>query len=238
MNRLLRNLRELFHTVYYWLNVKTWVQLVLHSAIKWNVRGLERLPRRGPIILASNHINLADPPIITGLTPRRIVWMTKQELFDIPVFGLMYHMYGCLPVRRAEADLRALRQAQETLRRGLILGMFPEGTRSDGRGLGPGEPGTALIALRTGAPIVPVAIWGTEGIKLPRDFFRRTPVEVVYGEPFILPRPQRITKEAVEEGTAVIMRHIAELLPERYRGIYKESQPRQPQALEATGGTR
>ncbi len=67
--------------------------------------------------------------------------------------------------------------------------------------------------MRTNAPILPVAIWGTEGIKLPRDFFRRTEVHIRYGEPFYLPRPERLTKEAVVEGAEIIMRRIAELLP-------------------------
>jgi 1-acyl-sn-glycerol-3-phosphate acyltransferase len=180
-------------------------------------------------------LNLADPPILTSLMPRRIVWLTKQELFDIPVFGFLYHLFGCLPVRRFEADLKALRRSQETLKRGLVLGMFPEGTRSGEQGLGVAEPGTALIAMRTHSPILPVAIWGTEGVKLPRDFFRRTTVHVRYGETFYLERPARLTKEAVEEGAQEIMRRIAALLPERYRGIYGSGAPR---SLESVGGAR
>jgi 1-acyl-sn-glycerol-3-phosphate acyltransferase len=212
--------RNLFQTVCYWINVMTWVRLIILLVIKRDVKGRERIPRKGPLILAGNHLNLADPPIITALMPRRIVWMGKQELFDIPVFGILYHLFGCIPVRRFQADLRALRRSQEALQRGLVLGMFPEGTRSGESGLGRGEPGTALIALRTNTPVMPVAIWGTEGVKLPRDFFRRTTAHVVFGEPFYLPRPKRLTKEAVETATAVIMNRIAELLPERYRGIY------------------
>ena len=225
-------MRNLFHAAYYWVNVMTWVRLIIRLVIRSRIQGLERVPRKGALILASNHLNLADPPILTALTPRRIIWMGKQELFDIPVFGILYHLFGCIPVRRFHADLRALRRSQETLQRGLVLGMFPEGTRSGETGLGQGEPGTALLALRTNTPVMPVAIWGTEGIKLPRDFFRRTTVQIVYGEPFYLPRPERLTKEAVEAGAHTIMRHIAELLPERYRGIYASGQP---QALETQG---
>ncbi len=226
-------MRNLFHTVYYWVNVKTWVRLVTFLVIKRDIKGREGIPRKGALILASNHLNLGDPSLLTAVMPRRIVWMTKQELFDIPVFGVLYHLFGCIPVRRFHADLRALRQSQEALRRGLLLGMFPEGTRSGESGLGRGEPGTALIALRTNTPIMPVAIWGTEDIKLPRDFFRRTEVHIIFGEPFYLPRPQRLTKEAVEEGTDLIMSRIAELLPQRYRGRYVG---REPQALETREG--
>jgi 1-acyl-sn-glycerol-3-phosphate acyltransferase len=97
--------------------------------------------------------------------------------------------------------------------------MFPEGTRSGGK-LGVGEPGTALIALRTGAPILPVAIWGTEHVKLPRYLLRRTRVHLRFGKPYHLPRTTRITKEDVVRGTEEIMRHIADLLPQEYRGSY------------------
>ena len=225
--------RHLFHTLYYWINVKTWVRLVVWICIKRNVIGLENVPKKGALILVSNHLNVGDPPLLTYITPRRVAWMTKQELFDIPVFGILYHLFGCIPVRRFEADLRALRRSQEALRRGLVLGMFPEGTRGPEKRLGRGEPGTALIALRTNAPILPVAVWGTENMKLPRDFFRRTSINVAYGEPFHLPKPARITKQAVAEGTETIMRKIAELLPERYRGIYAGKEA--PRTMEPKG---
>ncbi|GAF83319.1 unnamed protein product [marine sediment metagenome] len=228
-------MRNLFHAVFYWVNIRSWAWLTVWLVTRRDIKGREGIPRKGALILASNHLNLADPPILTVVMPRRVVWMGKQELFDIPVFGILYHLFGCIPVRRFQADLRALRRSQDTLQRGLLLGMFPEGTRSVGQGLGRAEPGTALLAIRTDTPVMPVAIWGTEDVRLPRDFFRRTPVHVVFGEPFRLPKPQRLTKEAVEEGADLIMRRIAELLPERYRGVYAG---RQPQALEAKEGAR
>ena len=229
-------MRNLFHAVFYWVNVRSWASPLVLLATRREIKGRERIPRKGALILASNHLNLADPPILTVVMPRRVVWMSKQELFDTPVFGLLYHLFGCIPVQRFQADLRALRRSQETLQRGLVLGMFPEGTRSSESGLGQAEPGTALLAMRTDTPVMPVAIWGTEGIRLPRAFFPPwTSVHVVFGEPFRLPKPQRLTKEAVEEGANVIMRRIAELLPERYRGIYASGQP---QALGTKGEAR
>ena len=216
-------MRELLTRAFYWFNVRTWVRLILFWATSQDVEGREKIPRKGALILASNHFSVGDPPILTGVIPRRIAWMAKQELFDVPVLGILYRVFGCVPVRRFEADLKALRESQDVLRRGLVLGMFPEGTRSAGKGLKKGEPGTALIALRSGAPVLPVGIWGTENVKLPRDFFRRTRVHIRYGEPFTLPRPHRITKEDVEQGTETIMKRIADLLPERFRGAYGES---------------
>jgi 1-acyl-sn-glycerol-3-phosphate acyltransferase len=224
--------RNLLHAVFYWANVRSWASALIWLVTRRQIEGRERIPRKGALILASNHLNLADPPILTVVMPRRVVWMSKRELFDIPVIGLLYHLFGCIPVRRFQADLQALRRSQEALGRGLALGMFPEGTRSGGRGLGPAEPGTALLAMRTDTPVMPVAIWGTEGVTLPRAFFRLTSVNVVFGEPFRLPKPQRLTKEAVEQGADLIMRRIAELLPERYRGVYAGGQPRSQEARE------
>lgn len=212
-------MRDWFHTAFYRLNVRSWVRLAILLFSRRHIVGRENVPRRGPAILVSNHLNLADPPVLSVLTPRRIVWLTKQELFDAPVVGLLYHLAGCIPVRRHESDLRALRRCERALQKGQVLGMFPEGTRGQG-GLRPGEPGTALLALRTGAPILPVAIWGTEGVTLPAAFFKRTEVHVVYGEPFRLPAVERVRKDVMKEATEEIMRRIAALLPPQYRGAY------------------
>src|SRR5512144_1562504 len=122
-------------TLFYWLNIRTWVTLIMLWAVRIKVKGLGNLPRSGPVILVSNHFNLGDPPILTYVLPRRIVWMAKQELFDMPVIGWLFRAYRLIPVRRFEGDLRALRKAQNALKRGHVLGMFPEGTRSAGKGL-------------------------------------------------------------------------------------------------------
>jgi 1-acyl-sn-glycerol-3-phosphate acyltransferase len=210
-----------FHTIFYWLNVVTWIRLILVIVTTRDLHGLENIPKSGPVILTCNHFSVGDPPILTGSFPRRVVWMAKQELFDFPVFGKLYSMGGFISVRRFEGDLRAVRRSQAALRRGHVLGMFPEGTRSGGR-LGRGEPGTALIALRTGAPILPAAIWGTEDVKLPRSLLGRTHVHIRFGEPYRLPETTKVTKQQVAAGTEQIMRRIADLLPTKYRGVYAE----------------
>ncbi len=215
-------MKDRLQTIFYWLNIWTWIKPVLSLVTSRDIIGQGNIPLTGGVIFTCNHFSVGDPPILIGIFPRRIVWMAKQELFDVPVFGKLYNMGGFIPVRRFEGDLRAIRRSQDALRRGHVLGMFPEGTRSGGR-LGPGEPGTALIALRTGAPVLPAAIWGTEHVKLPRDLLRRTRVHVRYGEPFRLPQPARITKEEVAAGTEQIMRRIAELLPAECRGAYAEA---------------
>jgi len=205
-------MKEQLQAAFYWLNVWTWIRATLLVVTSREVAGKENIPRKGALIFTCNHFSVGDPPLLIGIFPRRIVWMAKQELFDAPVFGKLYNMGGFIPVRRFEGDLRAIRRSQDVLRRGHVLGMFPEGTRSGGK-LGPGEPGTALIALRSGAPVLPVAIWGTEHVKLPRDLFRRTKAHVRFGESYRLPNPGRITREAIAAGTDEIMHRIAELLP-------------------------
>ena len=217
-------MKRFLMAVFYDLNM-AWVRALIFIVCGRDIKGRENVPRKGGFILAANHLNNADPPILTGATPRRIAWLTKAEWFKTPVAGLMFRMGGMIPVRRFEADLQALRRSEQALKAGRVLGMFPEGTRSRTGGLARGEPGTALIALRTGALIVPVAIWGTENVKLPRDILRRTHACVRFGKPFTLPAARRITKAEVEAGTETIMREIAALLPPQYHGVYATGAP-------------
>jgi 1-acyl-sn-glycerol-3-phosphate acyltransferase len=204
------------------------IGLVVLVWTRKEVVGLKNVPKRGPVILASNHVNLLDPPLLAVVLPRRIVYMGKIELWKTPVIGPLYTLAGFIPVRRFEGDLAALRKAERALRQNQVLGMFPEGTRSRKPGLGKGQPGTAIIALRSGAPIVAVAVTGTEGVAVPRSFFRLTRVRVVFGKPFELPKDRRLSTELVEKCTERIMKEIAALLPEEYRGAYAGSAASQP----------
>lgn len=219
----MKTLLDRFHTAFYMFHVKTWIRLVVALVSRGPILGMENVPKTGPCIMASNHMNIAEVPLISAHFPRRIVWMAKKELFQTPVVNLLYILSGEIPVRRKEADMKALRLALRALKRRHVLGMFPEGTRSKDHMLHEAEPGTALIALRTGAPIVPIAVWGTENAKLPRDFFRITRVNLRVGEPFTLPQTKRATKEDIERGSREIMKRIAELLPPQYRGAYADA---------------
>ncbi len=215
-------MRRLALRCYYNFNL-WWTRALLMLVSSRDIRGRENVPREGALIVASNHLSNGDPPVLTTAMPRHVAWMTKAEWFETPVIGRLLRLGGMIPVRRFEADLKALRRAQHVLRDGGVLAMFPEGTRGGDKGLRAGEPGTALIALRTGSPIVPIAIWGTEHVKLPRDIFRRTRVHVRFGKPFTLEALGRVTRDDVARGTETIMREIAALLPERYRGVYKDA---------------
>ncbi|MPZ22032.1 MAG: 1-acyl-sn-glycerol-3-phosphate acyltransferase [Dehalococcoidia bacterium] len=183
------------------------------------VRGRENIPDVGGVIVVANHISNLDPGVIGTTVDRRIRFMAKRELFR-PPFGVLFRLYGAFLVRRLEADIGALRKAEKIVRSGDLLGMFPEGTRSRGGQLTEAHPGTALIALRTGAPVVPAAIAGTDEVEWPLGIFRRPRLRVVYGEPFFLERPARINSASVQEATIDIMKRVADLLPAERRGVY------------------
>ena len=216
---------------YYW-SLLFVVKAIVFTFARVEVTGKENVPRRGPLIVAANHFNNADPPVLGATMPRRLAFMAKQEMFQWPILGLAARLGGAFPVRRSEADLGALRKATAVLRQGEALAMFPEGTRSlDGK-LHKAHPGTALLALRSETPILPVAIWGTEKvvlIRLPFDLIRlrRPRVHVVVGAPFFLPPVERITADEVMRCTDIIMGRIAALLPPPYRGEYAGAVPAQ-----------
>lgn len=189
-------------------------------------RGLENVPRVGPLLVACNHLNDADPGVLATAFPRRLVFMTKVELFKVPLLAQFMHAYGAFPVRRGEADLSALRRSNETLREGLALVLFPEGTRSGNRAsLGQAWAGAGLLALRNDVVVLPCAITGSQDMTMPLMFLRvlrRRQVTLTIGEPFRLPQPARVNSEASREATETIMRRIAALLPVEYRGYYGE----------------
>lgn len=194
---------------------------------KFEVVGREHVPLEGPLVLASNHVNNVDPPAITLAVPRFPMFMAKREMITWPILGPAIRMFGAFPVRRGGADLSAIRAASDVVNEGNMVVMFPEGTRSRTGGLTKGHPGTALIALRTGAPILPVAVTGTETILWPWLFIKPLSikhVKVTIGEPFRLPPVERIDGAAAAEATGVIMRRIAALLPPQHRGVYADSE--------------
>jgi 1-acyl-sn-glycerol-3-phosphate acyltransferase len=200
---------------------------------KFEVVGREHVPLEGPLILASNHLNNADPPAVALAMPRLPTFMAKREMTTWPILGPAFRAFGAFPVRRGEADLSALRAASEVVQSGAMLVMFPEGTRSRTGGLSRGHPGTGLIALRTGAPVLPVAVTGTEHVRWPWIFLKPLSmrhVKVTIGEPFRLPPVERINSEAATEATATIMRRIAALLPPQYRGVYADVEERPVEA--------
>jgi 1-acyl-sn-glycerol-3-phosphate acyltransferase len=196
------------------------------------VEGLERIPRTGAVILAVNHISNADPVIVgawvtAALRRRRIHWLGKRELFDWPFFGWIAAHGGVHPVDRGTADVEAFRLAARILERGYVLLVFPEGTRSPTGELQEAKDGLAMLAMRSGAQIVPIGVNNTDAVwrkgqPLPSPFPRRT-VEVRIGEAFsiadVVP-PDTDRRAAKALATTAIMTRIARLLDPRHRGVY------------------
>ena len=213
-------------TVFYYLETLI-AKILLRLLTRREVRGRENVPVEGPLIVVANHLSLADPPILAASLQRRIVFMAKEESFRHPLEGPLVRGFRAFPVRRGQLDRRALRSAQQVLGEGLALGMFPEGTRSRTAQLQAGQPGTALIALRSGAPVLPVALTGTEKVLGPRLLYGRLRITVTVGEPFSLPPVDgKLTKAQLASATEVIMAHLAELLPESYKGVYGDGEGR------------
>ena len=196
------------------------LRLLVALAVRAHVRGREHVPRTGPLLLVSNHLSWADPPLLVATSPRLLNFLAKAELWEHPVLAFLGRHHGELRVRRGEADRQAIRDAEALLERGGFLGIMPEGTRSKTGGLIPGQPGAAYLAIRCNVPVLPAAVWGTEAIQKPADLLRRPRVEVVFGKPFTLDPGLRKNLAAATEQ---IMRAIAALLPERYRGVYREA---------------
>ncbi|MDP2726964.1 MAG: lysophospholipid acyltransferase family protein [Dehalococcoidia bacterium] len=205
---------------YYMASFFTRVILIILT--RWEVFGREHVPRTGALILVSNHLNNVDPPVLSASLPRRIVFMAKEELYNARnISGFLTRGFGAFPVRRGEVDRRALRQAVQALERGLLLGLFPEGTRSLKGQMQEAQLGTAWIALESGASILPVAIWGTEEIRTLGDVLTRPHIRVNIGKPFNLPPlPPGKRSAHLPQATQIIMESIAALLPPQYRGVY------------------
>ena len=187
---------------------------------RWEVRGRENIPADGPVLVVANHLNLTDPPLLGVSLERKAIFMAKEELFRSPLSAYFVGSFGAFPVHRGKLDRKALRQSQQVLTDGLALVMFPEATRSKSARLQPAYPGSALIAMRSGVPVLPVGISGTERIKGLGWILRRPRITVNIGRPFYLPASSRLTRAELAENTNLIMERIAELLPPQYRGVY------------------
>jgi 1-acyl-sn-glycerol-3-phosphate acyltransferase len=196
------------------------VNVLLHLLTRREYVGLENIPEP-PYILVTNHLAVFDSPLLLTVCPHRVRAFAAAKHKRNPFYALLLTIMGSIWVRRGEVDRQALREALDVLERGEVLGMAPEGTRARGPyALQQGKVGAAYLATRTDVPIIPVGVTGTEKIKRNLPRLRRTYVRAVVGKPFRLPESGRVRGQQLREYTDLIMRHIAELLPEEYRGVY------------------
>lgn len=203
-----------------------WLPLNVVRLIWWNwkIEGKENLPPRGQgMILAVNHINWTDIHILGASLPlsHRPWWIAKIEMFLNRAITWWLREMQVIPIKRGKRDTAAMDASETVLREGGVLIVFPEGHRSRDGGLLEGRGGAVRLAVRTGAPIVPIVLWGTEnGLK---GAALRKPIHVKIGKPFTMSAPSgKIPWDRMNELTESMMLHLAELLPAEYWGFYRE----------------
>ena len=197
------------------------ITVVSSLALRRKVIGKKNIPQHSACIVVANHVNLVDSPLIGISLGRKVHFMAKEDLFHSRIIGWLADKFGAFPVAKGKLNRRAGRTAVELLANGQALIIYPEGQRSwDGK-LGPAYSGAALLAVKSGVPIVPVGIIGTAQLKGKWWFLRRPKITMNIGQPFTLQAcPEKPTKEMVNGMTRDIMLHIAAQLPEDYRGSY------------------
>lgn len=200
------------------------LRLLTRMACKVEDSQLARVPQRGPLILVFNHINSLEVPLVySHLMPRPITGLAKVETWDNPIFRPLFNMWGIIPIQRGEADTTAFRRSLQALENGHILAIAPEGTRSKHGRLQKGHPGVVLLALRSGAPILPMIFFGGENFNRNLGRLQRTQFNIVVGEKFYLnPGDVKIDHHIRLQMVDEIMYKLAELLPPAYRGKYSD----------------
>jgi len=203
-------------------------------AITLSIKGLTRIlcrvedgwtgqvPLHGPLILVCNHVNFLDAPLVySHLQPRPVTGFAKVETWDNPLMGLLFDLWGAIPIQRGEPDRSALERGLAALEQGKILAISPEGARSgDGR-LKRGHPGVALIALKSGTPLLSLVYYGGESIYQNVRQFQRTDFHIRVGRKFRIELGgQKVSRPLRQQITDEIMIQLALLLPEEYRGVY------------------
>ncbi|HCR72342.1 MAG TPA: hypothetical protein DIW23_12915 [Anaerolineae bacterium] len=207
----------------YWLTVfliKIWIRLTCHV----DVSELQKVPMNGPLIAITNHTGQIEVPIMFAyLQPRKITAWAKAEAFDNLFLKVIFGIWKIIPVRRGEADIKSLKVAVKMIKDGYIFGIAPEGTRNKTGKLLRAMPGTVLLALHSGAPILPIVHWGGENYLKNLKSFKRTDFHIRVGEPFKLNvEGVKVNGEIREQIADEMMYEIAKMLPEEYRGEYRD----------------
>lgn len=200
------------------------VKLATSLLCRIDAPDLDKVPMHGPLITYSNHTGQIEVAVLFAhLQPRPLTGWAKNESWDNPFLNWLFNLWGLIPVRRGEADTMALRKAMAALEKGYIFGIAPEGHRNITGQLKRAHPGTVLLALHSGAPLLPVAHWGGENFLKNLARFRRTDFHVRVGEPFYLNTAgTRMTRETRQQIVDEMMYRLAELLPVQYRGEYEK----------------
>ncbi|MBL8102933.1 MAG: 1-acyl-sn-glycerol-3-phosphate acyltransferase [Anaerolineales bacterium] len=191
------------------------------------------VPAQGPLIIITNHTGQVEVPVFaTMLQPRKITGWGKAEAFDNLFLRWVFSAWDIIPVHRGEADLTALKSALRMLEEGRIFGVAPEGTRNKTGILRRGLPGAAILALKSGAPVLPISHWGGEVFLKNLKRFKRTDFHIRIGKPFHVKVEGKVTSEMRQEIVDEMMYKLAELIPQEYRGVYADLERSQGKYLE------
>jgi 1-acyl-sn-glycerol-3-phosphate acyltransferase len=216
-------------------------RILVPTLTRAKVQGYHNVPRTGPVILVSNHISQIDIPVLFAYVPRHIHFMSKAELFDQWPLSVILPPGKPIKVHRGRPDRQALRLAEDFLKAGEVIAIYAEGTRAKGGEAGEARAGAVFLAQRTGAPIVPVGVSGTEKIFSKRfPWYRRGEVQISFGKPFTLDELGPVTRANRDQVAQQVMGRVAELLPPAYRGVYerRQAQAARDAEAEAVGGER
>jgi len=198
-------------------------KLLVFVTMRATISGLENLPQKGPALIVINHLGDADVVLLAASLPYSFDGMGKVENDEHWLVGPTFRAYGVIGVHRGKPDRKALRSALTGLAEGRMIALAPEGRQTLIGGLEEGTEGAAFLAMKSGAPILPVAMTGTENQNIyERKWWRRARVTLSVGKPFLI-REQVDRQKMMRDGTRQIMESLATLLPESYRGIYKET---------------
>ncbi len=200
------------------------VRFLFRLLTRTEYRGTENLPAHGPYIVLTNHMSAIDAPLILAAVPAPTTVFAAHTHRHEFFVGELMNALGAIWIRRGEADREALKAAVKLLKEGGVIGLAPEGTRSKTGALIEGKIGAAYLATRAGVPLVPIVLTGTE-VGLPAVLrLSRPRITVTIGPPFRLPdsSPQ-VNRAQLQAYTDLIMRTLAGMLPEKYRGVYRDS---------------
>lgn len=211
------------------MNLTRWIvtygcKIGLEGLCRIEKENWDAIPHTGPLITYVNHTGTVEAPLVfTQLMPRKATGLAKIETWDNWFLGWVFTLWGIIPVHRGEADMEAMRKCLDMLSNGYFLGMSPEGTRSKNGALLRAHGGIALLALKSGSPLLPIGQWGSQHFGSNIKKFKRTQVKIKVGRRFFLDaRGERVTKEIRQQMADEMMYQLAKLLPEELRGEYAD----------------
>ncbi len=200
------------------------IKFITNILLKIDKSELYKVPNEGPLLVVVNHVNFLDAPvIITQMHPRRTTGLVKKETWNNFFQRFLFNTWEGIPINREIADFTAFRDAQKALKDGKLLAVAPEGTRTEDGHLIQGKPGVAMLAIKAGVPILPIAYFGHKSFLKNLKRLKRTPMFIKVGEPFMVQlnghaREKGVMQEIADE----IMIEIAKLMPKSYRGVYTD----------------